>query len=273
MSEKLQRVKSWLASTFADQAVPPFEVNVRTADLLDQLACSSEIRCRHISLLAQDLNQKADEYGAEGTHLRNVTEEGLGISYTNVSKSSVDSLSSLADNAEALALRDTSLYSWMPAVNCLTNRLLAAKKADTEAERELLALRKKLGDAVVLQGQLEDNMSKVCDAQEVEWAKAEERLLNMDFIKGKTRELSNRCQANEATLASRNMKDSLSHQALVRLSEEVTTLKEELEPLRKKLQPFMDLAPDPSLARVKIEEAKIELAALDAQMEMRMDSQ
>ncbi|XP_057677048.1 HAUS augmin-like complex subunit 1 [Corythoichthys intestinalis] len=272
MSEKIQRGRRWLASMFGDLAFSQLEVNARTMDILDQLARSSDVRCRHICLLAEDINHKAAEYGAEGAHLQEVIEQGLDVSSALLSKSSEDLLSSLADNVTVLALRDTSLYSWMPALNCLTDRLLAAKKADAEVERELLVLRKKLSDALVMRGRLQDNVNKACDAQAVESAKAEGRSLNMDFLKEKAQETYNKRQGKETQLASRNMKESLSHQALVQLSEEVTALKAEIEPLRKKLQRFMDLIPNPSLARVKIEEAKRELAALDAQMEMRMDS-
>ncbi|GAA6219968.1 HAUS augmin-like complex subunit 1 [Lates japonicus] len=67
------------------------------------------------------------------------------------------------------------------------------------------------------------------------------------------------------------MDKSITHQAIVQLSEEVTTLKQEIIPLKKKLEPYMDLSPSPSLAQVKIEEAKRELAALDSQLEMKVD--
>ncbi|KAK6305029.1 hypothetical protein J4Q44_G00238090 [Coregonus suidteri] len=60
-------------------------------------------------------------------------------------------------------------------------------------------------------------------------------------------------------------------EAFLEFSEEVATLKQEIIPLSKKLEPYRDLSPSPSLAEVKIEEAKQEFAAIDAQLEMKVD--
>lgn len=62
----LPQVNSWLGTVFGDQAVPQFEVNTRTVDILYQLAQSSEARCSDTALLIEDLKQKASEYQAEG---------------------------------------------------------------------------------------------------------------------------------------------------------------------------------------------------------------
>ncbi|XP_077361844.1 HAUS augmin-like complex subunit 1 isoform X2 [Festucalex cinctus] len=271
MCEKIQKVNRWLTAVFGDEAVPQFEVTARTMDVLEQLAQFSELRCLHARLLAEDRKQKAVEYQADAAHLQDVLVQGLGVSFASLSKSCVDYLSSLMDNAAVLPLRDTSLYSLMPALNRLTDELLDAEKSDIKLDRALRNLRNKMSATLVLGEQLQANVSKTCQAQEVERAKAEERLLNMDFLKAKAKEIRSRREAQESQLASRNMMESLSHQALVQLSEEVNTLKTQIKPLKKKLQPFMDLSPSPSLARVKIEEAKRELTALDSQMEMHVD--
>lgn len=60
------QVNRWLAATLGDEAVPQFEVTARTVDILEQLAQSSESRCRHARLLAEDRRQKAAEYQADG---------------------------------------------------------------------------------------------------------------------------------------------------------------------------------------------------------------
>ncbi|XP_051903076.1 HAUS augmin-like complex subunit 1 [Hippocampus zosterae] len=271
MCEKMQKVNRWLAAALGDEAVPQFEVTARTVDILEQLARSSESRCRHARLLAEDRRQKAAEYLADGAHLQDVLVQGLGMSFASLPKACVDYVSSLVDNSLVLAVRDTSLCSLMPALNRLTGELLEAEKSETQLDRELLNLRKKLSAALVLRGQLQADMSKTRQAQMVESAKAEEHLLNMDFVQAKAKEIQSRREAQEAQLASRNMKESLSHGALVGLSEEVNVLKKQIGSLKKNLEPFVDLSASPSLARVKIEEAKRELAALDSQLEMHVD--
>ncbi|KAG7516122.1 HAUS augmin-like complex subunit 1 [Solea senegalensis] len=271
MCEKITKVNSWLSSVFGDQPVPQFEVNTRTVDILYQLAQSSQARCSETSLLIEDIRQKASEYQADGAHLQDVLLQGVGLSSASLSKPAADYLSALVDNAMVLGVRDTSLGSFMPAVNNFTNELLEAEKSNRRLERELKALRKRLGTTLVLRSSLQEDINKTAKAQAVESAKAEERLLNMDFVKAKAKELSNRWERAEAQLVSRKMDKSLTHQAIVQLAEEVNTLKQEIIPLKKKLEPYMDLSPSPSLAIVKVEEAKRELAAVDSQLEMNVD--
>ncbi|XP_015235250.1 PREDICTED: HAUS augmin-like complex subunit 1 [Cyprinodon variegatus] len=271
MSDKIKKVNSWLGAVFGDQPVPQFEVNSRTVDILYQLAQSSEARCSDTSLLIEDYKQKTSEYQADAAHLQDVLLQGVGLSGASLSKASADYVSALVDSAMVLGVRDTSLSSFMPAVNNLTSELLEAEKSNRRLERELRVLRKRLGATLVLRGNLQEDIDKTTKSQAVESAKAEERLLNMDFVTAKARELSHRLERSEARLLSRNMDKSITHQAIVQLSEEVGTLKNEIIPLKKKLEPYMDLSPSPSLAQVKIEEAKRELAALDSKLETKVD--
>ncbi|XP_012714167.2 HAUS augmin-like complex subunit 1 [Fundulus heteroclitus] len=271
MSEKIKKVNSWLGAVFGDQPVPQFEVNTRTVDVLYQLARSSEARCSDAALLIEDYKQKASEYQADAAHLQDVLLHSVGLSEASLSKQAADYVSALVDNAMVLGVRDTSLSSFMPAVNNLTSDLLEAEKSNRRLERELMAVRKRLGATLVLRGELQENIDKTSRFQAAEAAKAEERLLNMDFVTAKARELSNRLERLETQLVSRNMDKSVTHQAIVQLSEEVGALKNEIIPLQKKLEPYMDLSPNPSLAQVKIEEAKRELAALDSKLETKVD--
>lgn len=272
MDERIKKVNSWLSAVFGDQSVPQFEVNTRTVDVLYQLALSSEARCRDTELLIEDLNQKAAEYHSDGAHYQDVLLQGVGLSCASLSPTCTDYLSALVDNAMALAVRDTSLGSFLPAVNELSNELLKAEKSNRRLERDLKALGKRLSSTLVLRGNLQEDINKTIKTQAVGSAKAEEQLLNMDFVTTKAKELSHRQERAEARLLSRNMDKSLTHQAIVQLSQEVAAVKQEIIPLKKKLEPYMDLCPNPSLAQVKILEAKKELASLDSKLEMDMAS-
>uniref|UniRef100_A0A8C2KHG4 HAUS augmin-like complex, subunit 1 n=1 Tax=Cyprinus carpio TaxID=7962 RepID=A0A8C2KHG4_CYPCA len=270
-SFRLLKVSQWLRKVFGQQPVPEFEVNTRTVEILYELAESSETRCREAELLIKDHEQKTEEYGSDGTHLQEVLLQAVGLQAGGLSKPAVDLLSALEGTAEVLKLRDTSLGSYMPAINKLTNDALEAEKTDRRLQRELTAVRTKMTAAVVLRKKLQDDLMKITHTQQVEAATAEERLLNMDFMKNKSRDLACRNKIVQEKLDSRQMEDSLTHQAIVQLSEKITALKEESLPLKKKLEPYSDLSPSPALARVKIEEAKRELAALDAQLEQKVD--
>ncbi|XP_034034207.1 HAUS augmin-like complex subunit 1 isoform X2 [Thalassophryne amazonica] len=271
MCEKLKEVNTWLSTVFGDQPVPQFEVTTRTVDILYQLAQCSGARCSNTALLTDDLKQKASEYQADGGHLQDVLLQGVGLSYASLPKPTADHFNALVASAMVLGVRDTSLCSFIPAVNNLTNEVLEAEKTCRTLDRELRTLRKRLGATLMLRGSLQEDISKTVKVQEVESAKMEERLLNMDFVKAKSKELNQRRERAEDQLLSRSMDKSLTHQAIVQLSGEVAALKQEIIPLKKKLEPYLDLSPSPSLAQVKIEEAKRELAVIDSQLEMNVD--
>ncbi|EDL09456.1 coiled-coil domain containing 5, isoform CRA_d [Mus musculus] len=67
------------------------------------------------------------------------------------------------------------------------------------------------------------------------------------------------------------MDASLSHRSLAALSEKLSELKEQTIPLKKKLESYLDLMPSPSLAQLKIEEAKRELDAIEAELTKKVD--
>ncbi|KAK9954990.1 hypothetical protein ABG768_014898 [Culter alburnus] len=271
MCEKINIVTQWLRKVFGQQPVPEFEVNTRTVEILYELAESSELRCKEVELLIEDHEQKTEEYSSDGAHLQEVLLQGVGLQLGGLSKPTVDLLSVLEGTAEVLKIKDTSLGSYMPAINKLTNDVLEAEKTDRKLQRELSAVRKKMTSSVVLRKKHQDDLMKITHIQQVEAATAEERLLNMDFMKNKSRDLTCRNKIAQEKLDSRQMEDSLTHQAILQLSEKIAALKEETLPLKKKLEPYSDLSPSPALARVKIEEAKRELAALDAQLEQKVD--
>ncbi|XP_072518251.1 HAUS augmin-like complex subunit 1 [Salminus brasiliensis] len=271
MCEKSKRVNRWLGSVFGDQAVPDFEVNTRTMELLDQLVQLSEERCEEVRLLIDDHRQKASEYQSDGAHLQDLLLQGGGLQPGSVCKSTSDLLSVLEGAAEALKVKDMSVGSFVPAVNKLTSDLAEAEKTDRRLGRELSAVRKKMASTMILRKKLQEDLRRTTQAQQVEAATAEERLLNMDFMKSKSRDLTYRNKIAQDKLVSRQMEEPLTHQSIVQLSEKITALKQEIAPLMKKLEPYSDLSPSPALARVKIEEAKRELALLDAELEQKVD--
>lgn len=271
MCEKTIKVTQWLSNIFGDQPIPHYEVNTRTMEILYQLAECSEARCRDVVLLTEDLKQKAAEYGTEGSYLQELLLEGVGLSSSSLSKTASSYLNALEGSAMALNTKDTSLASYVPAMNDLTADILATEKKNQEMDHELTILRKKLTSALVLRKSLQEDLSKTEENQVVEKARAENRLQNMDFFKAKSEDLKFRIKAAENQLSASRMEPSLSHQALLDLSEKLAKLKQETIPMKKKLESFLDLTPNPSLAQVKIEEAKRELAAIDAELTMKVD--
>ncbi|XP_053263577.1 HAUS augmin-like complex subunit 1 [Podarcis raffonei] len=271
MEAKLEKVASWLKKTFGDQPIPPYEADARTVDILYELAECNESRDGDVRLLIEDMKQKAVEYESDGTYLQDLLTESLNLSFSNMSKGSTSYRNTLVDTALALETKDTSLASFIPAINDLTSELDAADSRNKEMELELSTLRKKLTSALVLEKRLQDDLKRTEELLVVEKAKADNRTQNMKFLKDKVEDFKFRIKAAEEQLSMCGMDASLTHESLVNLSENLAELKKQAVPLKKKLESYLDLTPSPSLARVKIEEAKRELEALEAEVSAKVD--
>ncbi|XP_062984778.1 HAUS augmin-like complex subunit 1 [Elgaria multicarinata webbii] len=271
MEEKFHKVALWLKKTYGDELIPPHETDTRTVDILYELAECNESRDGDVSLLIDDMKQKAAEYESDGSYLQDLLTESLNLSFSSLSKVSTSFLNNLVDTALALETKDTSLASFIPAINDLTSDLYAVESKNKDMELELKNLRKKLTLALVLEKHLKDDLMKTEELLVMEKAKADSRTQNMKFLKDKSEDMKFRVKAAEEQLSASGMDASLTHESLVNLSEKLVELKKQAAPLKKKLESYLDLTPSPSLARVKIEEAKRELEALEAEFSEKVD--
>lgn len=247
---------------FGDKALPPYEVNTRTVEILCQLAEWNEARDKDLTLVIEDQKMKTAEIKAEATYLQELLSDSLGPSYTNLSRMGNTYLNQLVDSCLALEIKDSSLTSYIPAVNDLSSKLVAIESSNQELELELMNLRKKLTNALVLEKSLEQDLRKAEEQSSVEKAKVEVRAQNMKKLKDKSEEYKYKIQTAKDELSAAGMEDSLTHRSLVSLSETLAELKTQSTATKEKLKSYLDLAPNPSLVKVKIEEAKRELQLL-----------
>ncbi|KAG9471942.1 hypothetical protein GDO78_022079 [Eleutherodactylus coqui] len=261
MDEKSTKIILWLQSLFGERTMPPYEVNTRTVDLLHQLAEWNEVREKDVTLILEDSKLKSDEIKAEAMHLQELLKESLGPSYANLSRTGNTYLNQLVDSCMVLELKDSALTSFIPAVNELSADLAKTEASNQEMELELRNLRRHLTNAMLLEKTLEKDLKKAEDHCSTEQARAEIRLQNHKKLKVKSEEYKYKIQASTDHLKSVGMEDSLTHQSLVAMSETLTELKEESTATKEKLKSYLDLAPNPSLVKVKIEEAKRELVS------------
>ncbi|CAI9591666.1 unnamed protein product [Staurois parvus] len=140
---------------FDDKALPPYEVNTRTVELLCQLAEWNEARDKDLTLVIEDQKVKTAEIKAEATYLQELLSDSMGPSYTNLSRMGNTYLNQLVDSCLALEIKDSSLTSYIPAVNDLSSKLVTVESNNQELELELINLRKKLTNALVLEKSLE----------------------------------------------------------------------------------------------------------------------
>lgn len=265
------QVAEWLKKVFGDHPIPQYEMNSRTTEILYHLSERNRVRDRDISLVIEDLKQKASEYESEAKRLEDFLMESVNFSPANLSKSGSRFLNALVDSAIALEIKDTSLASFIPAVNDLTSDLFRTKSKSEEMKLELGKLEKNLTATLVLEKCLREDLKKAELQLSAEKAKVDSRLQNMDFLKAKAAEFRFGIKAAEEQLSARGMDASLSHRSLAALSEKLSELKEQTIPLKKKLESYLDLMPSPSLAQLKIEEAKRELDAIEAELTKKVD--
>ncbi|XP_060029799.1 HAUS augmin-like complex subunit 1 isoform X2 [Erinaceus europaeus] len=247
--EKEAQVAAWLKKIFGDHPIPQYEVNSRTTEILHHLSERNRTRDRDMSLVIEDLRQKAGEYEAEAKQLQDFLMESVSLSPANLSSTGSKFLSALVDSAVALETKDTSLASFIPAVNDLTSDLFCTKSKNEEIKLELAKLEKNLTATLVLEKCLQDDLKKAELHLSRERAKVDSRLQNMGFLQAKSGEL----------------------RLAIKAAEKLADLKEQTIPLKKKLESYLDLMPNPSLAQVKIEEAKRELDFIEAELTKKID--
>ncbi|XP_049757039.1 HAUS augmin-like complex subunit 1 [Elephas maximus indicus] len=269
--EREARVAAWLKKIFGDHPIPQYEVNPRTTEILYHLSERNKARDRDVSLVTEDLKQKASEYESEAKHLQDLLMESVDFSPASLSSTGSRYLNALVDIAVVLETKDTSLTSFIPAVNDLTSDLFRTKYKNEEIELELAKLGKNLTATLVLEKHLQEDLKKAEQHLSTERARVDHRLQNMDFLKAKSEEFRFGIKATEEQLLARGMDASLSHQSLVTLSEKLAELKQQTKPLKKKLESYLDLMPNPSLAQVKIEEARRELDAIEAELTQKVE--
>ncbi|CAM9107137.1 unnamed protein product [Bubo scandiacus] len=150
-----RRFTLWLKKMYGNQPVLQYEVNPRTVDILYELAECNEARDRDVSLLIEDMKQKATEYEAEADYLQGLLTESLDLSRSSLSSEGTSYLSVLVNSTMTLKTKDTSLASFFCDINDMTSELYATELKNREMEPELTNIREKLTAVLMLEKRLE----------------------------------------------------------------------------------------------------------------------
>ncbi|XP_072216060.1 HAUS augmin-like complex subunit 1 [Excalfactoria chinensis] len=271
MEEKLHRVISWLKKVFESQALPPFKKSRQAIDLLYVLAEYSEERERDAAVLIEDMKERAAEYDAEAEYLQSILTETLDLSPSALSEEGSAHLKTLVDSAMILETKDTSLTSYFYAISERNWELLVAETKNKELEQKLLNVKNKLSATLKLENQLRMDLKKEEADLEVEEAKFNTKLQDLQFLKGKSEDIISRIKTAEEQLVAAGFHESLMHESLVNLSKELAEVQEETVQAKKKLEYYLDLPPSLPLAQVMVEEAKRELNALEEELSKRIE--
>ncbi|NXO13592.1 HAUS1 protein, partial [Oriolus oriolus] len=237
------QVTLWLKKLYGDKPIPVYEVNERTVDILHEVMECNEERDRDVSLVIEDMKDQAAKYEAEAEYWQDVLGESLGLSVDSLSEEATVVLDDLVESATTLEVEDTSLISFYCAISHITSELFETKSKNQELELKLKTLTQKLTSALMMEKQLVEDIKKIEDSQEAENAKAESRSKNLAFLEAKSEDIKIRIRDAEKKLLATGLDQSLTHEALVKSSEELAALQKEIEPLKKEVKSYYDLPP------------------------------
>ncbi|NXW52546.1 HAUS1 protein, partial [Nyctiprogne leucopyga] len=209
----------WLKKIYGNQPIPEYEVNARTVDILYELAEHNEARDRDVSLLIENVKQRATEYEAKANYLQGLLIEGFGLSMSSLSSEGFSCLNALVNSAVILEMKDTSLTSFFCAINHMTAELYATKSENKKLEVELNNMSKKLTAALLLETRLKEDLKKSEEIIEIETDNADSQIYNLKFLEDKSKDMNLRIKAAEKQLAATGLDQSLTHEALVNMSE------------------------------------------------------
>ncbi|NXF11053.1 HAUS1 protein, partial [Smithornis capensis] len=213
------QITLWLKKIYGDQPIPQYEVNEKTVDILYDLMECSEARDRDVSLLVEELKHQTTEYKKQTKELEDSLRKSLGLSLSSLCNEATGSLSNLVESAMILETKDTSLISFSCAINSKTSELFEKESENREMERKWNTKRKKLMSALALERQLQEAIRDIEKCQTIENTKMENRSKNLEFLRHKSLELKIRTRAAEEEIIVKGLDKTLTHEALVQLSE------------------------------------------------------
>ncbi|XP_041463717.1 HAUS augmin-like complex subunit 1 [Lytechinus variegatus] len=268
--EKHRDVRCWLEEMFGDDTVPQYEINIKTVSVLHDLMTRCKERDRDKQIVIDDLNEKTVEYNAEEKRLSSIL-ENVCLSPSSLSQSGNVSLRTLSNIAQTLDLQVASASNYYLAMTDLTRELIKLEDKRQEENISNQKLFNKTKIAMIKTESLKKAMVSLEEQAKEEGPKLEDKMRQAGFFQSKSKEYDAQLENLEYKLHETGVEPSLYHQSLVALSQELESLDSRLSPLKAKLDSYQNLPPNESLAKVKVEEAKRQLAAMEAELSRKID--
>ncbi|KAI8507759.1 HAUS augmin-like complex subunit 1 [Branchiostoma belcheri] len=270
LQDKHRKVRHWLEQMFGGETVPPYEVNETTITVLYDLACKNQAVDKDTNLLLEDLGQKADEYNAEARRLSR-TLQSIGLTPESLTKTGTTALSTLVSTAQTLELKNTSTTSYLLAMKDLSQEALDVEDSRREEQHLSKELLRKTTTAMAHLNAIERDEESLEQREKMTGPDLEKKAQTAVFLQSKAAEYRNSLRQLRGQLEASGVDPTLYHHKLVNQAEELDKKREKIAELRAQLDSYHSLPPDISLARVKIEEAKRELAGLEEEINRKLE--
>lgn len=268
---KHNKVFAWLQQVFGEDPIPQFEINSFTLGVLEQLAIRNQEQNKHAVLITKDFIQKTSEYAAEVERLNRITEQ-VGLPVSTMSQSGRTSLKTLASVALLLGTKNCSTSSLLLGIAEQSQALSAALDANTEEKRLLSRLLIKTKKAQAKVSDLQRSLDGLEDQVALQAPKLQRNAQETEFVKLKCKEYEKINKELEGYQSKVQLDSSIFHNSLVKKAEDVRVTKEKMKPIKAKLDGYNSLPPDIYQAKVKVEEAKMQLELLERQLSMSIDT-
>ncbi|KXJ22669.1 HAUS augmin-like complex subunit 1 isoform X1 [Exaiptasia diaphana] len=259
------KVKLWLEDVIQEDSIPQYEINSKTMSILTQLAERNKRINSDTEIVAEDMRQKAVEYDLEAQRMQKVLDY-LGLSLSSLSQSGDHSIKILSDIALLLGLKDCTSSSLLLGIinqSRTLNKVLDDRAEESSIYSKLIS---KTKSALVQANSLQRTFESLEEQHTLHKPVLEKRSHETEFFHNKAKQYHKIVREAEEYQKSLRLESSIFHENLVKKSEDVNYLKEKSKPLKDKLEIYQDLPPDLSLAKVKVEEAKLQLARLEEQL-------
>eukprot|EP00794_Sanderia_malayensis_P009813 gene9813-10820_t len=260
-----KEINIWLESMFSPRLVPQYEINKYTTNILYKIMKRNKELDRLLKISIDDITRKIEEYLIEDQQNQSILTE-IGLSQSSLSQSGMSSLKTLSELAVLLNLKNCNLSSYLLALSDLSGRIERSSSDLKSQEIERQQLMNKFTAISNEKEAFERYFENLEQHALVQRPLAEKRRKETQFMKEKTKEYDALIQSLQESISQTELTDEIRHESLQQLSEELGEIRAQVKTLKTRLAGFHSLPPDMLLARVKVEEAKQELALLEKEL-------
>ena len=263
-------VNHWLRDIYGGD-LPPFEVNGDTIRVLKQIFDNNKASEAGLSIVLEEIREKSAEYQTETDQLKKIL-KSLYFSPDKLPDRLNELINSLASLAVTLRSRDPSL----PNLSLLLSQhMVSVKDSDLSdafpSDRINVSVLDKIAIVEKEMAELRIKTEQLRDDLEQERKTHPRKQSEMIFLQKKRQEYGETRVELERALSASGFREEISHSNVSAFRKEITNLNCHLSDLQQRKHHYNALPLNTALARVRLEEAKLELERLNQEIMTKLN--
>jgi chromosome segregation ATPase len=195
----------------------------------------------------------------------------MELPLTSFSQCGRDSSRTLASIACLLNLKDTRLSTLQIGIGELYSTALELEESLND-ERENLELRgKEVRESLASLASIKVVHSQCIATKEKQEATLSAISQTISYLDNKKREYEIAIQSLKVEIEKSGYSTRISHQTLLTLHEQLVDIQNDIAPKERQLKSYLDMPPDISRARLKVEETRMKLAEMEREMQRKLE--